>query len=190
MDHLFSHLAVADIHHDLLRNIVSLNESEDPFDDLSSNTEECFLARQVESDTRPLPYHSHTPETHRPFEEACGSMLYTGHLKTGRQADSLMDHSESGMAAIRSRHQSMNRLTTGFGVYSAMPALNMKRLPLSAHSTLWRAMRYCLIFVLPLTTIQISFIKPITPSPKLSEREFTGKAIPACSPSPLDIRED
>lgn len=70
MDHLFSHLAVADIHHDLLRNIVSLNESEDPFDDLSSNTEECFLARQVESDTRPLPYHSHTPEIHRPFEEA------------------------------------------------------------------------------------------------------------------------
>ena len=70
MDNLFSHITVADIHHDLIRNIVSLNESEHPFDDLSSNTEEWFLARQVESDTRPLPYHSHTPQLHRPFEEA------------------------------------------------------------------------------------------------------------------------
>ena len=70
MDQLFSRLTVADIHHDLLRNIVSLNESEDPFDDLSSNTEEWFLARQVESDARPQPYQSHTPEIHRPFEEA------------------------------------------------------------------------------------------------------------------------
>jgi hypothetical protein len=70
MDQLFSRLTVADIHHDLLRNIVSLNESENPFDDLSSNTEEWFLARQVESDTRPQPYQSHNPEIHRPFEEA------------------------------------------------------------------------------------------------------------------------
>ncbi len=70
MDNLFSHITVADIHHDLIRNIVSLNESVNPFDDLSSNTEEWFLARQVESDTRPRPYHSHTPQLYRPFEEA------------------------------------------------------------------------------------------------------------------------
>ena len=69
MDQLFSCLAVADVHHDLLRNIVSLNESENPFDDLSRNTEELFLAHQVESDTRPQPYQSHNPEIHRPFEE-------------------------------------------------------------------------------------------------------------------------
>ncbi len=70
MDNLFSHLTVADIHQDLLRNIVALSESEDPFDDLSSNPEELVLARQVESDARPLPYQSHTPEIHRPFEDA------------------------------------------------------------------------------------------------------------------------
>ena len=70
MDQLFSRLTVADIHHDLIRNIVSLNESENPFDDLSSNTEEWFLARQVESDARPQPYQSHTPEIHRSFEDA------------------------------------------------------------------------------------------------------------------------
>ena len=70
MDNIFSHITAADIHHDLIRNIVSLNESENPFDDLSSNTEEWFLARQVESDTRPQPYQSHTPQLHRPFEEA------------------------------------------------------------------------------------------------------------------------
>jgi hypothetical protein len=70
MDKLFSHLTVADIHHDLIRNIVVLNESENPFDDLTSNPEEWILARQVESDARPLPYQSHTPEIHRPFEDA------------------------------------------------------------------------------------------------------------------------
>jgi RES domain len=70
MDNLFSHITVADIHHDVLRNIVSLNASENPFDDLSSNTEEWFLARQVESDTRPKPYAVEHPEIHKPFEEA------------------------------------------------------------------------------------------------------------------------
>jgi hypothetical protein len=70
MDNLFSHLTVADIYHDMLRNIVSLNTSGNPFDDLSSNTEEWFLARQVESDTRPQPYAVEHPEIHRPFEEA------------------------------------------------------------------------------------------------------------------------
>ena len=70
MDNLFSHITVADIHHDLLRNIVSLNVSENPFDDLSSNTEEWVLARQVESNTRPQPYAVAHPEIHRPFEDA------------------------------------------------------------------------------------------------------------------------
>ncbi len=70
MDNLFSHITVTDIHQDLLRNIVALSESEDPFDDLSRNPEEWLLARQLESDTKPLPYQSHTPEIHRPFEDA------------------------------------------------------------------------------------------------------------------------
>jgi hypothetical protein len=92
MDHLFSRLAVADIHHDLLRNIVSLNESENPFDDLSSNTEEWFLARQVESDTKPLPYQSHTPEIHRPFEDALWFKAITWPFKN-RQASRFSDGS-------------------------------------------------------------------------------------------------
>jgi len=70
MDQLFSHLTVADIHQELIRNIVSLSESENQFDDLTSSTEECFLAHQVESDARPRPYQSHTPEIDRPFEDA------------------------------------------------------------------------------------------------------------------------
>ena len=39
-DNLFSHITVADIHRDLIRNIVHFNESEDPFDYLTSSTEE------------------------------------------------------------------------------------------------------------------------------------------------------
>ena len=70
MDQFFSHLTVTDIHHDLIRNIVSLSEAENPFDDLTSNTEEWLLARHVESDSRPRPYQSHTPEIDRPFEDA------------------------------------------------------------------------------------------------------------------------
>lgn len=70
MDHLFGQLKMTDIHRDLLRNIVSFHEQEDPFDDLTDHTEERRLAGQVESDTRPLPYQSHTPEIHRPFEDA------------------------------------------------------------------------------------------------------------------------
>jgi hypothetical protein len=92
MDQLFSRLTVADIHHDLLRNIVSLNESENPFDDLSSNTEEWFLARQVESDTKPLPYQSHTPEIHRPFEDALWFKAITWPFKN-QQASRFSDGS-------------------------------------------------------------------------------------------------
>ncbi len=91
MDQLFSHITVADIHHDLLRNIVALNESENPFDDLSSNTEEWFLARQVESDARPQPYQSHTPEIHRSFEDALWLNAITWPFKnrqTSRFSDS------------------------------------------------------------------------------------------------------
>jgi len=92
MDNLFSRLTVADIHHDLLRNIVSLNASENPFDDLSSNTEKWFLARQVESDTRPQPYQSHTPEIHRPFEDALWFKAITWPFKN-RQASRFSDGS-------------------------------------------------------------------------------------------------
>ncbi len=70
MDNIFSHITVANIHQELLRNIVDLSESEDPFNDLSSHPEEWLVARQVESDARPRPYQSHTPEIHRPFEDA------------------------------------------------------------------------------------------------------------------------
>ena len=78
---------------------------------------------------------------------------------------------------IRSKHPSMNRLTTGFEGYSATQALSMKRSQLNANFTPFRAMRSCLIVALSLTTIQISSIKPITPSLRVSV-QYTGKVIP------------
>ena len=70
MDEFFSSLAVVDTRRDLRRNIVSLRESRNLFDDLSSDPAEQALAQQVESAVKPLQYHSPTPVIHRPFEEA------------------------------------------------------------------------------------------------------------------------
>ena len=70
MDEFFSNLAVVDTRRDLRRNIVSLRESRNLFDDLSSDPAEQALAQQVESAVKPPQYHSPTPVIHRPFEEA------------------------------------------------------------------------------------------------------------------------
>ena len=70
MDQLFSHLAIADIHQGLFRNIVSLRESVDLFDDLSDNPHERLMAEQVELHSKPQLYQSNFPEINRPFEDA------------------------------------------------------------------------------------------------------------------------
>lgn len=70
MDSLFSCLTLVDIHQDVIRNIVSLRESQDLFDDLTDNPEEWLLAQRVEDQVKPPPYRSHTPVIHRPFEDA------------------------------------------------------------------------------------------------------------------------
>ena len=70
MQEFFSSLTVVDTHGDVRRNIVSLRESRNLFDDLSGDPAEQALAQQVESAVKPLQYHSPTPVIHRPFEEA------------------------------------------------------------------------------------------------------------------------
>lgn len=70
MDSSFSCLTLVDIHQDVIRNIVSLRESQDLFDDLTDNPEEWLLAQRVEDQVKPPPYRSHTPVIHRPFEDA------------------------------------------------------------------------------------------------------------------------
>jgi hypothetical protein len=70
MDHLFSRLTLADVHQDVIRNIVSLRESQDLFDDLTDSPEEWLLAQQVEDDVKPPPYRAQQPVIHRPFEDA------------------------------------------------------------------------------------------------------------------------
>ena len=70
MNPLFSRLALADIHRDVVRNIVSLRESQNLFDDLTDSPEEWLLARQVANEVKPPPYRSSTPVIDRPFEDA------------------------------------------------------------------------------------------------------------------------
>jgi hypothetical protein len=70
MNSLFAQLALADIHQDVARNIVSLLQSQNLFDDLTDDTAEWLLAQKVEDETKPPPYRSHTPIIDRPFEDA------------------------------------------------------------------------------------------------------------------------
>lgn len=70
MKSLFGHLTLADVHQDVVRNIVSLRESQDLFDDLSGDPADWRLAQWVEDEVKPAPYASRQPVIDRPFEEA------------------------------------------------------------------------------------------------------------------------
>lgn len=70
MNSLFAHLALADIHQDVSRNIVSLQQSQDLFDDLTDDPDEWSMAHKVEDEVKPPPYRSRLPVIDRPFEDA------------------------------------------------------------------------------------------------------------------------
>lgn len=70
MSSLFAHTQLADIHRDVVRNIVSLRESQDLFDDLTDDPAEWLLAQKVEDEVKPPLYASRTPLIDRPFEDA------------------------------------------------------------------------------------------------------------------------
>ena len=58
------------MHQDVARNIVSLCQSQEPFDDLADDPAEWDLARSVEASVKPSAYRSHVPIVHRPYEDA------------------------------------------------------------------------------------------------------------------------
>ena len=70
MDDLFKRITIADMNGDLARNIVSIRESQDLYDDLSDNHDDWQLAQKVEDDVKPPPFQSRTPIIDRPFENA------------------------------------------------------------------------------------------------------------------------
>lgn len=65
---LFSRLA--DVDCDVVRNIVSIRQSQNLFDDLTDIPSEWTLAQQVEDEVKPKSYQSKIPVIHRPFEDA------------------------------------------------------------------------------------------------------------------------
>jgi len=90
MDRLFAHLTLADVHHTVIRNIVSIGSSQDLFDDLTSSPAEWALAQQVEDSVKPPPYQSRTPVIHRPFEDAAWANAIGwpfSHWQTSRFSD-------------------------------------------------------------------------------------------------------
>lgn len=70
MDSLFAHIRLADVQQDVARNIVSLRQSQDLFDDLTDDPAEWRLAQKVEDEVKPPPYASRQPVIDRPFEDA------------------------------------------------------------------------------------------------------------------------
>lgn len=70
MHSLFARLTLADVHQDVARNIVSLQQSQDLFDDLTNDPAEWRLAQKVEDEVKPPLYRSQTPVIYRPFEDA------------------------------------------------------------------------------------------------------------------------
>jgi hypothetical protein len=70
VDQLFPHLTLADVHQDIIRNIISIRSSQNLFDDLTDDPAEWALAQAVEDAVKPPPYQSRTPVIHRPFEDA------------------------------------------------------------------------------------------------------------------------
>jgi len=70
MNSLFAQLALADVHQDAVRNIVSLREPQDLFDDLSADPADWLLAQKVQDEVKPPPYKSKMPIIERPFEDA------------------------------------------------------------------------------------------------------------------------
>jgi len=70
MQSLFTKLVLADVQRDLARNIVSLRQSQDLFDDLASDPADWEIAQEVEEAVKPPTYRSHMPVIHRPFEDA------------------------------------------------------------------------------------------------------------------------
>lgn len=70
MESLFEGLTLTDFHGDMHRNIVSLRESQDLYDDLSDNPRGWQAAIDLEMAIKPATYLSGQPIIDRPFEEA------------------------------------------------------------------------------------------------------------------------
>jgi hypothetical protein len=70
MDAFFAGLALADVHQDLARNIMSIRVSQNLFDDLSDDPADWDVALHHELATKPPTYESPTTIIDRPFEEA------------------------------------------------------------------------------------------------------------------------
>ncbi len=69
MHSLFNGLIISDFHGDTHRNVVSLRESQDLYDDLTNSHEGWQAATDLEIATKPHTYTSSQPIIDRPFEE-------------------------------------------------------------------------------------------------------------------------
>ena len=83
MDHLFTGLALMDVHDDLARNIVGFIESQHVFDDLSGSEDDWHMAEQVELEMKLPGFDSLLPIIDRPFVRVLGLLSDAGFNKAG-----------------------------------------------------------------------------------------------------------
>lgn len=103
MNSLFARLTLADLRRDVARNIVSLRESQDLFDDLTDNPAEWSLAQQVEDAVKPPPYRSRTPVIDRPFEDSAWFNAIDWPFRHW-QASRFSDGSHGALLVLRGRY--------------------------------------------------------------------------------------
>jgi hypothetical protein len=70
MDSVFSHLTLTDVHHDVVRNIVSVRSGQNLFDDLTDSLQERELAQRTADSVNAPRHQSRTSLIHSPFEDA------------------------------------------------------------------------------------------------------------------------
>lgn len=113
MNSLFAQLTLADVNQDVVRNIVSLRQSQDLFDDLTDDPAEWLLAQKVEAEVKPPPYRSTMPVVDRPFEDAAWFNAINWPFKNWQDSRSPMASLVSGTDQSRSRPRYLRLLTTG-----------------------------------------------------------------------------
>jgi hypothetical protein len=66
----FDGIVLTEVQREVFRNIVSIKQSQDLFDDLSQDPQDWLMAQAIEAEIKPPSYVSDQPVINRPFEDA------------------------------------------------------------------------------------------------------------------------
>lgn len=180
---VFDRLTLADIHQDVARNIVSLRQSQDLFDDLTDDPVAWLLAQKVEDEVKPPPYRSGTPVIDRPFEDAewFNAIIWPfKHWQSSRFSDGSHGVWYGSESVETTVHESSYHWYRGL-----LGDAGFERMTVIAERKVYRrhAAQPCWISARQPTNTRISCIRRIMGSASRWEPGFTGRDTPAFSPN-------